>query len=88
MRYHMCDIWVDELEKVREKGEELPWELLERPWVGMKKDGAQKLWRTRAGEVLVDGRLLAWKEGREFGEEKEEGEKMDEGEDEEFKGFD
>lgn len=102
IRYHLCDIWVDELEKVREKGETAPWEELVSPFVEMKKEGGQKLWRTKAGAVVVDGRWEAWKEGKEFGEEKEkeeagEEDKMDETEDKpesdddeegEFMGFD
>lgn len=94
LRYHLCDIWVDELEKVREKGEEAPYAELVAPFENMKKEGWQKLWRTKAGEVLLDGRLSAWTEGREF---EEEAEPMDEDEDsdaesgdgeEEFKGCD
>jgi len=58
----------------------VPWGLLLRPWEKMRKEGAHKLWRTKAKEVLMDERLREWGYGKEG-----EGE---EGGGEEWTGFD
>lgn len=91
VRFQLADIWVDELEKVlgdeENKAEGLPVALLARPWERMAKDGAQKLWRTKAKEVLLDERLKDWGYTGEFAAKDliEEEEKEEE---EEWGGFD
>ncbi|EAW07736.1 putative ribosomal RNA processing protein [Aspergillus clavatus NRRL 1] len=76
LRYHVLDIWVDELEKVLEFEEEegqseeatktrkvkgkVPVELLLRPIEKLRKESAFKPVRTRAAETLNDDRLFEW----------------------------
>lgn len=69
LRYHVADIWVDELEKVLEfEGEEgerkvqgdIPVELLLRPLEKMRTESPTKPVRTRAAEALDDDRLIEW----------------------------
>jgi ribosomal RNA-processing protein 1 len=75
LRYHITDIWLDELEKVvssydSEKREEekpvkdrldLPIELLLRPFEKLKKESQTKSVRTKVvSEVLDDERLVEW----------------------------
>ncbi|OOG00992.1 hypothetical protein ASPCADRAFT_503209 [Aspergillus carbonarius ITEM 5010] len=91
LRYHVMDIWVDELEKVLEfEGEEgarkpkgeVPMELLLRPIEKLKADSPYKPVRTRAAEALDDDRLVEW------GFKTRKVESEDEESDEEWGGFD
>ncbi|PLB43798.1 hypothetical protein P170DRAFT_418136 [Aspergillus steynii IBT 23096] len=75
LRYHIMDIWIDELEKVLEFDEEVdgeeepqsrkpkgevPMELLLRPIEKLRTDCPYKPVRTRAAETLNDDRLVEW----------------------------
>ncbi|KAJ5677167.1 uncharacterized protein N7477_002800 [Penicillium maclennaniae] len=69
LRYHLADIWIDELEKVLEfDGEEgerkikgdVPMELILRPLEKLRKESPYKPVRTRVGEALDDDRLIEW----------------------------
>lgn len=94
LRYHLIDLWLDELEKVLEfeegaEGEEestshrkvkgeVPMDLLLRPIETLRTQGAHKPVRTRATETLEDDRLVEWG----FKERKADGDGEDESEDE------
>lgn len=96
LRYHLMDIWVDELEKVLEfeekegEGEgqkrkpkgEVPIELILRPLEKLRAESPYKPVRVRAGEALEDERLIEWGFRTRKVEEEEEDE------DEEWGGFD
>ncbi|KAJ5634722.1 hypothetical protein N7528_002564 [Penicillium herquei] len=69
LRYHVMDIWIDELEKVLEfEGEEgerkikgdIPIELILRPLEKLRAESPFKPARTRAIETLDDDRLIEW----------------------------
>ncbi|KAE8149282.1 hypothetical protein BDV25DRAFT_4155 [Aspergillus avenaceus] len=71
LRYHVMDIWIDELEKVLEfeevgEGEDrkpmgdVPIELLLRPIEKLRAESQFKPVRTRAQEALDDERLIEW----------------------------
>ncbi|CAG8231193.1 unnamed protein product [Penicillium salamii] len=75
LRYHLIDIWVDELEKVLEFDEEagedeetpkrkikgdVPVELILRPLEKLRAESQYKPVRTRAAEALEDDRLYEW----------------------------
>jgi ribosomal RNA-processing protein 1 len=73
LRYHLLDIWIDEIEKVLEfeEGEtqdgssrkvkgQVPMELLLRPIEKLRKESPFKPVRTRAAETLNDDRLVQW----------------------------
>ncbi|KAJ5620044.1 hypothetical protein N7510_004028 [Penicillium lagena] len=72
LRYHVVDIWVDELEKVLEFEEEeteggnrkikgdVPVELILRPLETLRTESPYKPVRTRAAEALGDDRLVEW----------------------------
>lgn len=71
LRYHLIDIWVDELEKVLEfeqEGEgsnrkikgDVPMELILRPLEKLQKESPYKPVRTRAADALDDDRLIEW----------------------------
>ncbi|KAL2871995.1 ribosomal RNA processing 1 family protein [Aspergillus lucknowensis] len=67
LRYHILDIWIDEIEKVLEFDEEsgrpkgdVPMELLLEPVERLKKEGVHRPVRARAGETLSDERLVEW----------------------------
>ncbi|KAF2637109.1 hypothetical protein P280DRAFT_472625 [Massarina eburnea CBS 473.64] len=88
LRYHVLDIWVDELEKVEEGwAKEEMREALGRvmePVEKLAKDGRLKVVRTAAKECLADERLQAWR-----GEAQDEvDEEMSDEKDEEWGGFD
>ena len=88
MRYHVLDIYVDELDKVDEKREgKMPLELLLGPVQALEKESPMKVVRKRAKEALEDERLKNWnknlKEGplendRDVSDERDEGEEDDE----------
>lgn len=69
LRYHILDLWVDELEKIvgdqeqLEKGsavEGLPLELLMRPMQRLKEKSITKEVRRRAKEAVEDERVRRW----------------------------
>ncbi|RHZ69673.1 hypothetical protein CDV55_107735 [Aspergillus turcosus] len=73
LRYHLLDIWIDEIEKVLEfeEGEEqdgssrkvkgqVPMDLLLRPVEKLRKESPFKPVRIRAAETLNDDRLVQW----------------------------
>lgn len=73
LRYHLVDIWVDELEKVlafEEEGEEetpsrkikgdVPMELVLRPLEKLRTESPYKPVRTRVEDALDDDRLVEW----------------------------
>lgn len=89
LRYHLIDLWVDELEKVlefdedkNEKGEtqrkikgDVPMELLLRPLEKLRVESPYKPVRTRATDALDDDRLVEWGvRTRETEEEEEDSE--------------
>ncbi|KAJ6022907.1 uncharacterized protein N7446_013260 [Penicillium canescens] len=93
LRYHLVDIWVDELEKVlefeEEGGEEapkrkikgeIPMELILRPLEKLRTESPYKPVRTRAAEALDDDRLVEWGVRTRESEE-------DDSEEEEWGGF-
>jgi ribosomal RNA-processing protein 1 len=66
LRYHVMDIWVDELQKVSgDKWEQNPGsetlEVLVKPIESMKKEGALKVLRVAAQECLSDETLMSWR---------------------------
>jgi len=103
LRYHVLDIYVDELERIGDV-ERMPVEVLLGPVRALgEAKGTQKVMRKRVGECLGDERLVEWrKEGGEGGDDSKEsgnnskesgneGEAVksrDEDEDDEFSGFD
>jgi ribosomal RNA-processing protein 1 len=88
LRYHVVDLYVDELDKADEDSTS-PVERLIAPMKKMAKDSPNKTARKRATEALDDARLGRWKTRKEIGEESdEEDEDEEEGEDGEFGGFD
>lgn len=65
LRYHVLDIWVDELEKVNsdwesEKKQEIL-ETLVQPIEKLAKNGGLKVVREAAKETLAEGTLRAWR---------------------------
>jgi len=89
LRYHVVDLYVDELDKADEDST-APVERLIAPMRKMAKDSPNKAARKRTTEALDDARLGNWKSRKEIAEEseEEEGENEEEGEDGEFGGFD
>ncbi|KAK5693964.1 hypothetical protein LTR97_009582 [Elasticomyces elasticus] len=91
LRYHVLDIYVDELEKVDGK-HEAPIERVLEPVRSLGKNTVGKAVRRRAGECLADERLREW--GVEIVDAKKKGtddvvdEVEEEEEDAEFGGFD
>lgn len=83
LRYHVLDLYVDELDKADEDST-APLEKLMAPMRKMGKQSPNKAARKRVAEALDDARLENWKSRREVREESEE----DEEEDGEFGGFD
>ncbi|CEN62362.1 hypothetical protein ASPCAL08998 [Aspergillus calidoustus] len=86
LRYHILDLWIDELEKVLEFDDEgkpvgeVPIDLLLAPVERLKKEGLHKPVRTRAAETLGDERLVKWglREGVLVGKDKEDEESSEE----------
>lgn len=84
LRYHIIDLWIDEVEKVLEfDGEEgdrkikgdVPMELILRPLEKLRSESPYKPVRTRAAEALEDNRLFEWGvKTREVNEEDEDSE--------------
>jgi ribosomal RNA-processing protein 1 len=94
LKYHVIDIYVDELEKVGD--EKAPYEVLMGPLVDLGKTAVLKSVRKKVAEALDDSRVKEWlgieDEDEEDDEELSEAEaEIDDGEedeDEEFGGFD
>ncbi|KAF7846303.1 hypothetical protein BT93_L4649 [Corymbia citriodora subsp. variegata] len=59
LRFHVMDVYVDELEKV-DKERVAPIEELLKPLRKMEKDGMTKVIRKRAAEALDDERIREW----------------------------
>lgn len=92
LRYHVLDIYVDELDEVDEK-RDVPLEEMLRPLRKLAKEGMTKSVRARAAEALEDERVGDWKgenvkENNEDEEEMGEGEDSEDDENAEFGGFD
>jgi ribosomal RNA-processing protein 1 len=90
LRYHVMDIWVDELQKVSgDKWEQDPGsetlEVLVKPIENMKKEGALKVLRVAAQECLSDETLMSWR-GIEA-EKVSDGSDMDDDDEVEWGGF-
>lgn len=83
LRYHVMDVWVDELEKVEQgwEGKTEALGLIMEPVEKLAKEGILKPVRTAAKECLADDRLKAWR-----GEETKDDE-SDEAEEEEWGGI-
>ncbi|RMJ25192.1 hypothetical protein PHISP_03947 [Aspergillus sp. HF37] len=94
LRYHLMDIWVDELEKVLEFEEEgdsaeddesvrrikgdVPMELLLRPVETLRAKGLHRPVRIRATETLDDERLVEWGFKEKKADKEDESESEDE----------
>ena len=61
LRYHVLDIWVDELDAVDEKRES-PVEVIMGPVEKLRKEGKGKMARERAKECAGDQRLMDWRD--------------------------
>ncbi|KAF2842508.1 hypothetical protein M501DRAFT_421917 [Patellaria atrata CBS 101060] len=62
LRYHVLDIYVDELDKVdAERDSDIPLELLLKPLRNLEKSSPTKSVRLKAKEALDDARLADWK---------------------------
>jgi len=80
MRYHVVDIYVDELDKVDEEREgKMPLEKLLDPLGRLGKESPTKAVRERVKEALEDERLINWQErsGKDEDEGQDEDEMMD-----------
>lgn len=64
LRFHMLDVYLDELDKVDED-RKAPVDSLLRPVVTIKEKGLSKELRRRAGEVLSDPRVQDWEKTRD-----------------------
>ncbi|KAI5800729.1 hypothetical protein FPQ18DRAFT_286107 [Pyronema domesticum] len=90
VRIQLSDIWTEEIAKVLGEGAtngklgEEQITLLVRPWEKMARDGAQKLWRTRAKELLAEEVWVEWGYTGEFAKKEE---PVEDEEEEEWGGF-
>lgn len=66
LRFHILDVFVDELQKV-DRDEEAPLDMLLSPVVTVKEKGLSKELKRRAGEVLGDERIQAWRKDQDSG---------------------
>ncbi|KAL2818976.1 nucleolar protein,Nop52-domain-containing protein [Aspergillus cavernicola] len=90
LRYHVLDVWIDELEKVldidsetgkpKKSVDDIPVEILLAPVEKLKREGLHKPVRIRAGETLSDERLVQWgfREGKVIEDEESEDESEEE----------
>lgn len=95
LRYHIIDIWVDELEKVldfeeNEDGDrkikgDVPMDWILQPLETLRADSPYKPVRTRAAEALSDDRLVEWGVRTREPEKKDDDEEESDGE---WGGFD
>ncbi len=87
IRYHVIDVYVDELDKVdTPRSTQLPLELLLEPLRNIAQKSPTKAVRVRASEALADERLRNWEGGE--GGQGEDGELEDVDEEDEWNGFD
>ena len=70
LRYHVVDLYVDELDKA-DVDDEAPVERILQPARKLRKESANKTVRKRVGEALEDKRLASWKGRRDLGAERE-----------------
>lgn len=88
LRYHVVDVFVDELDAV-DAGRAAPLEVLLAPLRRLGKESPTKSVRKRVQEALEDERLADWKGEKEDEESGEEAEGKDDDEDDDgFAGFD
>ena len=92
LRYHVLDVWVDELDQVDEGREGVcPVEEILGPVRRLEIEGKTKAVRKRAKETLADERLVHWheRENTEKGNDKDGtgGEDGDDGEEDEWDGL-
>ena len=87
LRYHVLDVWVDELDSIDEK-REAPVEVIMGSVERLGKEGKARKVRERAKECLEDARLANWSGTRGKGAENDSGAAgADEDEDEEWEGL-
>jgi ribosomal RNA-processing protein 1 len=91
LKYHVIDIYVDELEKVGD--DKAPYEVLMQPLVELGQKAVLKSVRKKVAEALDDQRVKEWlgieEDDEDLSEVEEEvDEEEEEDEDEEFGGFD
>ena len=88
LKYHVIDVYVDELEKVGD--EKAPYEVLMQPLVELGQKAVLKSVRKKVDEALDDDRVKEWLGIEEDDEELSEAEEEidDDDEDDEFGGFD
>jgi len=90
LKYHVVDVYVDELEKVGD--EKAPYEEVMQPLVEFGQKAVLKSVRKKVDEALDDGRVKEWlgieEDDEELSEAEEEVDDEEEDEDEEFGGFD
>jgi len=90
LKYHVVDVYVDELEKVGD--ENAPYEEVMQPLVEFGQKAVLKSVRKKVDEALDDGRVKEWlgieEDDEELSEAEEEVDDEEEDEDEEFGGFD
>lgn len=60
IRLHVCDIYLDELERLRETNEELPYDELLSPIETLAQSADFKIVKARAVDTLADPRLVEW----------------------------
>ena len=60
LRYHVLDLWLDELEKVDGDNDQCPLEGIMEPIRRLTKEGRTKTVKDRAKECLADERLTNW----------------------------
>ena len=77
LRYHVIDLYVDELDKT-DVEDEAPVEKVLEPMRKLGKESLTKTVRKRVAEALDDDRLANWKGRREIAEEEEEDEEENE----------
>ena len=89
-RYHIVDIYIDELDKV-DTDRSAPLEEMLEPMRRLEKEGITKAVRKRVGNELMDERVSDWKGERkeqESGDEEEAEASDEDNDDGEFGGFD
>jgi ribosomal RNA-processing protein 1 len=87
IRYHVIDIYVDELEKVDEETEaDMPVEVLLAPFKNLVKESPTKIVRMKVKEALEDDRVKAWL-GEELTEEGKTGDEPETNDNDEWGGI-
>lgn len=88
LKYHVVDVYVDELEKVGGNDEKTPFEHMLGPLVELGQKGVLKSVRKKVDEALDDARVKKWLGMEVDDEELSEAEDEEADDDEEFGGFD